>query len=197
MRSATNASPPRDHAPPSRLAWAGAKRSESGGRLCKQEVTGSIPVGSTRCRYYNDPPANGHLLMSGRSGGASEARTDGRIAFFAELARGVVGRATDGRSGSPRLGHARFSRKRARDRCATRRLVFVRSGHVVLNRRGTCFQWNGTLWATWSGRSGRHPRPARRGVARRRARALGLETLPALGVPDSFDQLLRWLQGGR
>ena len=38
---------------PSRLAWAGAKRSESGGqaqrpgRLCKQEVTGSIPVGST------------------------------------------------------------------------------------------------------------------------------------------------------
>src|SRR5664280_1042293 len=76
------------------------------------------------------------------------------------------------------------------------RLVLVRSGHVALNRRGTCFQWNGTLWATWSGRSGRHPRPARRGVARRRARALGLETLPALGVPDSFDQLLRWLQGG-
>jgi len=36
--------------------------------LCKQEVTGSIPVGSTRCRYYNDPPANSHLLMSGRSG---------------------------------------------------------------------------------------------------------------------------------
>ncbi len=95
-------------------------------------------------------------------------------------------------------GDASFATaKRASRASEPGRVLVVRSGHVALNRRGTCFQWNGTLWATWSGRSGRHPRPARRGVARRRARALGLETLPALGVPDSFDQLLRWLQGGR
>ncbi len=67
-------------------------------RLCKQEVTGSIPVGSTRWRCHNDSPANLDLLRSDRSG-TSEPRTHGRS----------------------RPSHGRLSRKRACDRWATRR----------------------------------------------------------------------------
>ena len=143
-----------------------------------------------RCYEQADARLRAAEAEAQRTGAAGDASVSGSL-------RGRSLRTSLNTDAHQRRYFCIASCKRACAASASARPDLVRSGHVALNRRGTCFQWNGTLWATWSGRSGRHPRPARRGVARRRARALGLETLPALGVPDSFDQLLRWLQGGR